>query len=164
MSTTNKPQTETVTGAVSPIAEAMARTGHLEGLDDEGRVCFRPEGATESEPAAVATGIADAILLRAVRNQARARAVRTADSNPGWVIIGLVRERLASDAINRKGALEVRHEGESLHLEADRDLTLVCGKATLTLRFDGRIEINGTHILTASRGPHRIKGATVAIN
>ena len=47
---------------------------------------------------------------------------------------------------------------------ADRDLTLVCGKAKLTLRFDGRIELNGTNILSASRGPHRIKGATVAIN
>jgi hypothetical protein len=58
----------------------------------------------------------------------------------------------------------VRYEGESLHLAADRDLTLVCGKAKLTLRFDGRIELNGTNILSASRGPHRIKGATVAIN
>ena len=76
----------------------------------------------------------------------------------------MVRERLSGDAVNRKGALEVRYEGESLHLAADRDLTLVCGKAKLTLRFDGRIELNGTNILSASRGPHRIKGATVAIN
>lgn len=164
MTTTNKPRVITDSAAVAPAALPLARTGHLDGIDDEGRVRFLPEGETVSEPAAIAAGIADALLLRAVRNKARALAVRTADPTPSWVIIGLVRERLANDAINQKGALEVRYEGESLHLAADRDLTLVCGKAKLTLRFDGRIELNGTNILSASRGPHRIKGATVAIN
>ncbi|MCC6649846.1 MAG: hypothetical protein IT348_01710 [Candidatus Eisenbacteria bacterium] len=162
--TTTSRKKSAESAAVAPAALALARTGHLDGLDDEGRVRFLPEGETTSEPAAIAAGIADATLLRAVRNKARALAIRTADPTPSWVVIGLVRERLSGDAVNRKGALEVRYEGESLHLAADRDLTLVCGKAKLTLRFDGRIELNGTNILSASRGPHRIKGATVAIN
>jgi hypothetical protein len=29
---------------------------------------------------------------------------------------------------------------------------------------DGRIEISGTHLLTRSRGPVKIKGATIALN
>jgi len=149
---------------IAAPAAGIARSGHLDGVDDEGRIRFLPEGAAVSEPAAIATAIADAVLLRAARNKARALAVRTADPNPGWIVVGLIRERLAHDALNAKGALQVCYEGESLRLAADRDLSLSCGKASLTLRFDGRIELHGTNILSAARGQQRIKGATVAIN
>jgi hypothetical protein len=41
---------------------------------------------------------------------------------------------------------------------------LQCGEAKLTLRKDGKIVLSGSNILSASRGPHRIKGATIALN
>jgi hypothetical protein len=51
-----------------------------------------------------------------------------------------------------------------LHLEAGRELTLRCGKATLRLTADGRIVIRGADVLTRSTGNNRIKGGAVQIN
>jgi hypothetical protein len=81
------------------------------------------------------------------------------------VLIGLVRERIGNQARDaRPGALQVVVDGESVRLAAEHDLVLACGQATLTLRYDGKVVISGTHIVSASRGTNRIKGAHVAIN
>ena len=63
-----------------------------------------------------------------------------------------------------RSRLEVTMDGEKVRLQAEHDIELRCGKASITLRYDGRIEVRGTHILSASRGPNRVKGATVALN
>jgi len=41
---------------------------------------------------------------------------------------------------------------------------LRCGKASVVLRKDGRVTVKGTHIVSASTGPHKIKGASVELN
>ncbi len=55
-------------------------------------------------------------------------------------------------------------DAESLVLEAEQELVLRCGKASITLTRDGRIVLRGTHVLQRSSGPVRIKGASVDIN
>jgi hypothetical protein len=105
------------------------------------------------------------VLVKAARQNRRALVLRTTDAMPRWVLIGLVRERLSAAARDaRPGKLEVSMEGESVRLTAEHDLTLACGDASLTLRYDGKVVLSGTHVLSASRGPNRIKGASVAIN
>ena len=56
--------------------------------------------------------------------------------------------------------------GEALlaTVEADRQIELRCGKASLTLRRDGKVVVRGTHVVSASSGPNKIKGASVALN
>lgn len=49
-------------------------------------------------------------------------------------------------------------------LEAKEQLTLVCGAASLTLRKDGKILLQGEDVVTRARRRHRIKGASVSIN
>lgn len=140
-------------------------TGHLSGLDDEGRILFVPEGGAEPITVAIGIEISDGTLVRAVRRQQRALVARTVDPTPRWTLIGLVRERVSAKARDAKpGRLEVVIDGEKLRLEAQHDIELRCGQASITLRYDGRIEVRGTHILSASRGPQRIKGATIALN
>ncbi len=53
---------------------------------------------------------------------------------------------------------------KTLRLEADEQILLRCGKATLTLSRDGKVVARGSAILTRSSGPNRIKGASVQIN
>jgi hypothetical protein len=81
------------------------------------------------------------------------------------VLVGLLRDRVVARARDaRPGELEVEVDGETLTLSAQRQIELRCGKASLLLRRDGRVEIRGAHVVSASTGPNKVKGATVAIN
>jgi hypothetical protein len=153
-----------VTGAPSTPAQVV--TGHLQGIDDEGRVLFVPEqGGGAPVPVSIGIAISDGALIPAARNQQRALAVRTSENPPLLVLIGLVRERVASTARDAApGQLEVKVDGETLRLTAEREIELRCGNASLTLRQSGRVILKGTHVVTSSRGPLKIKGATVEIN
>jgi hypothetical protein len=53
---------------------------------------------------------------------------------------------------------------EVLHVESTRALVIECGEAKIVLREDGRIEIRGTHIISRSSGPNKLKGGSVHIN
>jgi hypothetical protein len=163
-----------VTGAPEWMRGAVARreaggpnllSGHLEGFDDEGRLRFAPEGGGATLTVGIGADLSDATIVRAARRQARALVARTSDPVPRWVLVGLVRERVDPAAIAAKpGRLELTVDGEKVRLEAKHDIELKCGQASIALRYDGRIELRGTHILSASRGPNRVKGATIALN
>ena len=60
--------------------------------------------------------------------------------------------------------LSVWADGREVRVEATHRIELRCGEASLTLRADGKVEVRGTHILSRSSGPHRIKGGSVDIN
>jgi hypothetical protein len=62
---------------------------------------------------------------------------------------------------------QVRHavvDGDRVRIAAEKEIVLECGEGSITIRADGKIVIKGTHLLTRSKGPHRIKGAHVEIN
>jgi hypothetical protein len=61
-------------------------------------------------------------------------------------------------------APEVEADGEKLVLEARREMTLRCGKASITMTADGRVTIRGTQVLSRSDGPNRVQGASVQLN
>lgn len=145
---------------------AQVITGHLAGIDDEGRVLFVSEqGGGAAFPVAIGVAISDGVLVPAARNQQRALVVRTSETPPRFILIGLVRERVAAVARDAApGQLEVKLDGETLRLTADREIELRCGNASLVLRQSGRVELKGTHVVTSSRGPMKIKGGTVEIN
>jgi hypothetical protein len=51
-----------------------------------------------------------------------------------------------------------------MSIEACDELELRCGKASITLRRNGRVVVRGTYVETYSQGTNRIKGATVEFN
>lgn len=55
-------------------------------------------------------------------------------------------------------------EPEVLRIASGRELVIECGEAKIALRADGRVEIRGTHLVSRSSGPNKVKGATVHIN
>ena len=146
-----------------PATEAVL--GHLAGIDADGRVLFRPEGSDVAVPVAIALEIGDGTLVKAARNGRAAMALRTTDSQPRWVLTGLVRERVAAKArAAGPGELEVKVDGETVRIEAQRSIELSCGKSSLVLRADGRVVLSGVYVVTKSNGPLKIKGATIALN
>jgi len=86
------------------------------------------------------------------------------------IIIGLMEdplERLVSMEIPQTTAKKMNDvvvDGKRVTLEAEEEVVLKCGPGSITLRKDGKIIIKGTHLLSRSSGPNRIKGGSVNIN
>jgi hypothetical protein len=55
-------------------------------------------------------------------------------------------------------------DGESIVLSARHNITLKCGKASITLTKAGKVLVRGTYLLNRSSGVNRIKGGSVQIN
>jgi len=53
---------------------------------------------------------------------------------------------------------------QRLQLEGRDEVVLRCGKASITLRRNGRVVIRGTYLESRSRGVNRVKGGSVEIN
>ena len=81
------------------------------------------------------------------------------------LIIGLM-----DDPLERIVTMEVSPpkealiDGKRVTIEAQEEIVLKCGSGSITIRKDGKIIIKGTHLLSRSSGPIRIKGASVNIN
>jgi len=147
------------------IAPGELISGHLDGIDDEGRILFIAEGAPQAIPVAIGVALPDASVVEAARMRRRALVSRTSDEVSRLVLVGLVRERVASVARDAApGELQVNLDGETLRLEGKTRVELVCGRARIVLHKSGRVEVSGTHLLSRSRGAVRIKGATVHLN
>ncbi len=82
------------------------------------------------------------------------------------IILGLLADPL-DELITFDGANEPKDvvvDGNRVTLEAHDEIVLKCGEGSITLRKDGKIIIKGTHLLSRSSGPNRIKGGSVQIN
>ena len=55
-------------------------------------------------------------------------------------------------------------DGEHIVLSAEKDITLKCGKASITLTRAGKILIRGAYLSSQSSGVNRIRGGTVHVN
>lgn len=55
-------------------------------------------------------------------------------------------------------------DGERHVIQAEREIVLRCGDASITLTRAGKIILRGTYILSRSTGYHKIKGAAIDIN
>lgn len=145
--------------------QGEALSGHLDGVDGEGRLLFRVEGSTDRTPVVIGTPLSDEELMKAASLGRRALVLRTADETPRLVLVGLLRERLSAEVRDsRPGELNAKLDGEEVLLDAKRRIELRCGKARIVLHKSGRIELAGTYLLSRSRGPIKIKGATVEVN
>jgi hypothetical protein len=61
-------------------------------------------------------------------------------------------------------SVEARVDGKRVLFDAQDEVVLRCGKASITLRRNGRVVIRGTHVETRAEGVNRIRGGSVQIN
>jgi hypothetical protein len=83
------------------------------------------------------------------------------------VVLGLAIDRLptapppkCADALER----DVTVDGRRIVLDAQSEVVLRCGAASITLNATGKIVIKGAEIVSRSSGANKIKGALVNIN
>jgi hypothetical protein len=60
--------------------------------------------------------------------------------------------------------IEADADGRRVRLMAKDEIVLECGKASITLRRNGRVVVRGTHVESNSEGTNRIKGLQVRVN
>jgi hypothetical protein len=83
------------------------------------------------------------------------------------IILGIIQSQDASQAdstVSVSEGVEIRREQGSLIMTADREITLRCGKASITLTGAGKLLLHGAYLLSRSLGVNRIKGGSVQIN
>ncbi len=79
------------------------------------------------------------------------------------LIIGLIQhpDRQVAKECN---SITAQLDGEHIVLSAEKDITLKCGKASITLTRAGKILIRGAYLSSKSSGVNRIRGGTVHVN
>ena len=81
------------------------------------------------------------------------------------LVIGKIQQtRKTTDQDQDESANIAELDGESIVLSARHNITLKCGKASITLTKAGKVLVRGTYLLTRSSGVNRIKGGSVQIN
>lgn len=58
----------------------------------------------------------------------------------------------------------VEQDGERFVFNAEKEIVLRCGKASITLTSAGKILLRGAYVLSRSSGVNRIKGGAVHVN
>jgi len=81
------------------------------------------------------------------------------------IIIGVIH----ADALDHGAAppapdVAIQVDGERRVIEAEREIVLRCGEASITLTRAGKVIIKGNYILSRSTGYNKIKGAAIDIN
>lgn len=80
------------------------------------------------------------------------------------VITGVIESDALAGIESRTAAVAVHVDGERYVIDAQREITLRCGEASITLTRAGKVIICGRYILSRSSGCNKIKGAVVDIN
>lgn len=78
------------------------------------------------------------------------------------LIMGVLGPAAEADAPMAAPAVHV--DGERQVIEAEREILLKCGDASITLTRAGKVIIKGRYVLSRSSGVNKIKGAAVDIN
>lgn len=137
--------------------------GTLVGFDADGlAVVTWPglrEGTTQTARTVVPLGIRDVgreVVLSFV----------TMPHGPEPMIMGLIQKPVPLPATHTAPALglEVVADGKRLVLSAQEEVTLRCGKSSITLTKAGKVFIDGEYVLSRSRGTNHVKGGSVQIN
>jgi Domain of unknown function (DUF6484) len=120
-------------------------------------------------PARVSSALDDTALSAAARDRQDALLLFENGDPARPVVVALLRsatplvDAIISDPLPR-GEKVARLDGRRVVLEGHEEVVLRCGKASLTLRRDGRVELRGVNVATQAEQVHKIRGGKVQIN
>ncbi|HUU45248.1 MAG TPA: DUF6484 domain-containing protein [Acidobacteriota bacterium] len=77
------------------------------------------------------------------------------------IVVGILAEPGTAESAEPTTAVV---DGKRVVLTGEEEVTLRCGKASITLTKAGKILLRGTYVLSRSSGVNRIKGGSVQIN
>lgn len=151
---------------MSPLALGQARTAALVAAneDEAGRVWAWVDVGQGPERAALQVPLSAARLERIAAEQRPVIVYRAPGGLEVVAVVGLALAPPLAPLAPAGAPIEADVDGQRLRLHAEREIVLSCGKASITLRANGRVIIQGTQIESYAEGTNRIKGGQVRIN
>ena len=80
------------------------------------------------------------------------------------IVIGVLRTDRTTAPSELFGKVDISADGERMIVSARRELVLRCGKASITLKHDGTVQIVGEKLLSRAKGANRVQGGSVHLN
>lgn len=88
------------------------------------------------------------------------------------IVVGLLAPRvepqqeleIAAPDVGHRKVVEADVDGKRVRITGHDEIVFECGKASITLRRNGRIVVRGAYVETYATGTNRIKGGQVRIN
>lgn len=156
---------------------ALARAERVEG-PRVGRVASYAAGVVRVEvegsgrgplEARVAAGLDEAALQAAAREHQEAVLLFEGSDPRRPILLSLLRSATPHLDAALSGALPAqeraaRVDGRRVEIEGRDEVVLRCGKASLTLRRDGKVELRGVNLVSQASHVHKIRGGKVQIN
>lgn len=144
--------------------------GRIVRIDGEGQVFVDFPGNNAGPLVARTTSSARSAMVRAANPAGREVLLIFAHNDPHLPIIvdtmfSLI-EEISEYASADHGSHEpeVAVDGKRIVLEAENEIVLTCGAASITLTKAGKILIKGEYVLSHAAGVNRIRGGAVRIN
>lgn len=152
------------------------RVGRLVGFDARGRLLVEVSGQRAPLPARSLLRL-DQALRQAVLRRAEVLLLFEAGDRRKPIVAGVLQPTAQDptpaqitslteprDDAPRSLSLEADADGKRVRLTAQDEIVLECGKASITLRRNGRISIRGVEVDSSAVGTHRIRGGQVRLN
>lgn len=160
----------------------VPRVGRVVELDAKRRVLVEFEGCAGPTPVRLAIEVDTPRLRKAIATKQAAVLVFEEGDSRRPILVGLLAapvEQLPRGPAGPEGmsmlpapperqraawVVEADVDGQRVRITGKDEIVLECGKASVTLRRNGKVIIRGTHVETNSSGTNRIKGGQVRIN
>jgi hypothetical protein len=169
-----------------PSSNALANTssllvGKVVSINDHGNPMIAYDEATQTLPVEALTTVP-----LDVASIGKDVAVSFAQNQGGIPIVMGVIRRILDDVISQQTELiiptedvqdetnnssntevakpEIIVDGNKLELSAAEEITLRCGKSSITLNKNGKILIKGEHMLNRTSGSYKIKSGSIQLN
>jgi Domain of unknown function (DUF6484) len=145
-----------------------ARVGRLVRFE-RGKVWVALDDAPGAVPARAAAGLDDAALAEAA-GERREVVLLFEDGDPSRpIVLDVLRPLPGTKEVALAEPLpqgdRVAHvDGERVVIEGRDEIVLRCGKATLTLRRDGKVVLRGVNVVSQAEQVQKVRGGKVQIN
>jgi hypothetical protein len=144
---------------LDPQRESEMREARIAAVDERGCVWVKVPGSKRAAQARIARAlrVAEPDPMRWP-----GRAVLVVRTKESPVVVDFIEDGISARA--GTDTREVVIDGQRLVLEGKEQITLRCGKATITLTRAGKILIRGAYLSSRSSGVNRVLGGSVQIN
>ena len=146
------------------------RVGRIVRINESGLVHVDFTGNSLGPIAARTTTTSKAKLLGRENPAGREVLLAFDNNDPGHPIIvdtmySLI-EEIAEPAATPQSEKpqEATIDGQRISFDAENEIVLRCGKASITLTKAGKVVIKGDYVLSHSSGENRIRGGSISIN
>lgn len=81
------------------------------------------------------------------------------------IVVGTLRDRMQREQpATRDKPKDLTVDGRRVVIEGKEEIVLKCGRASVTLRADGRLQIKGQHVVSRAASTNAVRGGQVRIN